>query len=447
MISIVCVFNDQKTLELNLLQSLKQQNIDYELILIDNKNNASFLPAALNYGALKAKGNYLMFVHQDVELIGESWLRKAEEILDRIKDLGAAGVAGIDETGLRCGFIIDRGRYWGSPIKSPTPIMTLDEQIIIIPKRVFECLKIDKRFKWHSWAADYCLGVRSLGLRPYVIPLMTYHNSSTLPIREVGKLDVDDLSLVLKYKGKYKKIHKTTGTISLHAPKAIPMKKRFMPRQLTKIFIQIKNIRSYGFLSLHDKYLDVGTIPIEQPRLKNMKHLKETYSVGLSDKPQYLYASKRLNVHSDYVLSSLKYLPFKPRSFDLIILHSCLEYLPKSNGKNLIEDLELLGERIVLTCPNNGIPLGNTLKTYKSRWSIKELQKEGYRVYGIQLQWNLPKMLKIFTPVLWIFQWFLPLFSAKLIAFKICETKKRLSIPCLLAAAHFKQLLLMFILL
>jgi hypothetical protein len=36
----------------------------------------------------------LMFVHQDVELIGSGWLKSAKRILSSIDDLSAAGVAG-----------------------------------------------------------------------------------------------------------------------------------------------------------------------------------------------------------------------------------------------------------------------------------------------------------------------------------------------------------------
>ena len=69
MISIICVFNDKKVLNECLLESLKNQTANYELILIDNTNR-KFKSAseALNYGAKKAKGNYLMFVHQDMFL-------------------------------------------------------------------------------------------------------------------------------------------------------------------------------------------------------------------------------------------------------------------------------------------------------------------------------------------------------------------------------------------
>jgi hypothetical protein len=66
----------------------------------------------LNYGGSKAKGEYLMFVHQDVKLIGGDWLKRAEKILASVNDLAVAEVAGVNFDGNPAGFIIDGGRFW-----------------------------------------------------------------------------------------------------------------------------------------------------------------------------------------------------------------------------------------------------------------------------------------------------------------------------------------------
>ena len=100
MISIVCVYNNKEILENYLLKNLSTKSVEYELILIDN-TNGKFKSAAeaINYGGKKAKGNYLMFVHQDVNLSSPSWLMDVESILKNLDNLGVAGVAGsIGET-------------------------------------------------------------------------------------------------------------------------------------------------------------------------------------------------------------------------------------------------------------------------------------------------------------------------------------------------------------
>ncbi|MEM3641515.1 MAG: glycosyltransferase family A protein, partial [Candidatus Bathyarchaeia archaeon] len=88
MFSIICVFNDEKTLKLNLLTSLNLQEKAFDLILVDNQTSSP-LTKALNEAALKAKGEFLMFVHQDVKLIGGDWLEKAERFLGSLKGIGA----------------------------------------------------------------------------------------------------------------------------------------------------------------------------------------------------------------------------------------------------------------------------------------------------------------------------------------------------------------------
>ena len=60
-----------------LLKSLQNQDADYELILVDNTNNRFKSAAeALNDGAKKSSGDFLMFVHQDVEIYDKYFLKK-----------------------------------------------------------------------------------------------------------------------------------------------------------------------------------------------------------------------------------------------------------------------------------------------------------------------------------------------------------------------------------
>ena len=82
MISVICVYNNKEILNKYLLKSLKIQTETHELILLDNIGG-KFKSAseALNYGGKKAKGDYLMFVHQDVDLCSKTWLENVESIL------------------------------------------------------------------------------------------------------------------------------------------------------------------------------------------------------------------------------------------------------------------------------------------------------------------------------------------------------------------------------
>jgi len=188
MISIVCVYNDESVIENYLFKGLRGQTVEFELIKIDNtKNKFKSAAEALNYGGKKAKGNYLMFVHQDVDLSSNSWLEDAEEILNSIHNLGIAGVAGMSEEGEtqkdRGRNIIKHGnRMWGlaNPIQKPEPVQTLDECLVIIPRSVFNVLRFDEKTcdDWHLYAVDYSLSVKKLGFGVYAIPMFIYHKST-----------------------------------------------------------------------------------------------------------------------------------------------------------------------------------------------------------------------------------------------------------------------------
>jgi len=130
MISIVCVFNNKDTLEDCLLRSLGIQTSPYEPIFIDNRRGRFRSAAeALNHGGAKATGKYIMFVHQDVEFISDSWLGDAEKLLDSIADLGIAGVAGISRgksgnAAQEKNVIKSMGRMWGQHIKETVEKLT-----------------------------------------------------------------------------------------------------------------------------------------------------------------------------------------------------------------------------------------------------------------------------------------------------------------------------------
>ena len=183
MISVVCVYNNKKILDNFLIKSLKKQSVNHELILIDNrKNKFKSAAEALNYGGNQAKGNYIMFVHQDVDLSSKVWLEKAGKCLNSIPDLGIAGVAGK----INKGNVLTKISHGITPksagnhqIYQPIKVQTLDECLIIIPKSVFDRLKFDDKTcnDWHLYAADYCLSIRNLDLNAYIIPLFLYHLS------------------------------------------------------------------------------------------------------------------------------------------------------------------------------------------------------------------------------------------------------------------------------
>jgi len=221
MISVIVVYNNKRSLNEILIGSLNKQTAEYELITIDNtKRRFKSAAEALNYGAREAKGKYLMFIHQDVELDSESWLERAERMLDQIPDLGVAGVAGMSERGRTNkergrGLISNRGVMWewGNPVKKPEIVQCLDECLLIVPRQVFNKIQFDEKTfdGWHSYGSDYSLTVRQLGLHPYVIPAFVYHRSLLANVRELFKYQK---RLLKKHKGEYKRIFTASGEVT-----------------------------------------------------------------------------------------------------------------------------------------------------------------------------------------------------------------------------------------
>jgi len=222
MISIVTCFNDRDILDNFLLKSLHNQTSEFELIALDNtKNIFKSASSALNFGGKKAKGKYIMYVHQDVDLHSNKWLEEVEKCLDDFPNLGIAGVAGKKNTkGVMT--TIDHGHpsKLAGKIKIQTPeiVQTLDECLVIIPRKIFNTLQFDEDTcdDWHLYAVDYCLSVKKLGFDVYVIPIYVYHRSDGASFSEMYYCTLE--KILLKYKNEYNAIYTTVGDWSTSFP-------------------------------------------------------------------------------------------------------------------------------------------------------------------------------------------------------------------------------------
>lgn len=204
MISVVCAYNNEIILEDFLLKSLRQQVSGYELILLDTRGTFPSASAALNKGAKDAKGKYLMFVHQDVDLSSTHFLADAEAFLDNISDLGIAGVIGGRRNSVSGRYEVITNITHDFPprpasttgLKTIEKVETIDEVLFFIPRTLFNLLQFDEEvcFDWHLHAADYSLRVARIGLGAYVMPLSIHHKSDgvhyrgLMPLLHLGEL-------------------------------------------------------------------------------------------------------------------------------------------------------------------------------------------------------------------------------------------------------------------
>jgi len=388
MISIVVVYHNKRTFNEILLKSLKTQTVKFELIAVDN-TNGQFKSAAeaLNYGGKQASGKYIMFVYQDVELDSDLWLENVEKLLDNIPDLGIAGVAGMSEKGKDNkergrGYISDCGEIWkwSNPVKNPEEVQTLDELILIIPKSIFNKIQFDEKTfdGWHCYGADYCLSIRQIGLKTYVIPAFVYHRSLRSNIKQLFKYQQ---RLYNKHKRNYKHIYTTSGEISWAKIK-LKQIREFLKPFYKKVFPSWINYLKRELSDCH-LVLDLGcgyNSPIQ--------YCNVPFSVGVELFEPYLEESKKKGIHNEYIKADIRKVEFKPKSFDAILCLEVLEHLTKEEGYELIKKMETWArKKIIITTPNGYIYQdeydNNPFQEHKSGWTVEELKNLGFKIYGI----------------------------------------------------------------
>lgn len=112
------------------------------------------------------------------------------------------------------------------------------------------------------------------------------------------------------------------------------------------------------------------------------------FSVGVELFEPYLQESKKKGIHNQYIKTDIRKVELKPKSFDAILCSEVLEHLTKEEGYELIKKMEKWArKKIIITMPNgylwqNGYD-NNPLQEHKSGWSTEELERLGFKVYGI----------------------------------------------------------------
>lgn len=219
------MYNNEEILNNYLLKSLNSQTTNYELILIDNTQKKFKSAAeAFNQEGKKAKGKYIIFTHQDVDLSSDMFLNDLKIILDSLPNLGIAGAAGKSEEKV----IVSNIREGIPPklsgkiqINKPIKVQTLDECLFIIPKSIFDAVQFDEKVcsGWHLYAVDYSLSVAEMGLDVYVIPASIYHKSAG---ESFSKEYYDILKKLLdKHRKNYKLVYTTMGNWNSEYPLSI----------------------------------------------------------------------------------------------------------------------------------------------------------------------------------------------------------------------------------
>ncbi len=244
MISIVCVYNKKNILNEYLIKSLEIQTYsDYELILLDNRRNKYKSAAtALNVGGKRSKGEWIMFVHQDIKFEKPTVLSDIVEILssNSRKQEAIFGVAGRDPkkgvlTNITHGY--PPVRAGEENVKNDViEVQTVDECLFIIPRSLFEKLRFDETTidGWHLYAVDYCLeAYEKFRAKSYVMGIEgIYHKSS-------GSLDESYFKILRKVSNKHKKIKRIYTTMGTWPTNTIVLRSKIF---LLKMKVKLRQI-------------------------------------------------------------------------------------------------------------------------------------------------------------------------------------------------------------
>ena len=125
---------------------------------------------------------------------------------------------------------------------------------------------------------------------------------------------------------------------------------------------------------------------------------------------------KRQRIHSQYVLCDVRNLPFKDKSFDIVLCLEVLEHLGREEGKELLKKMEVIARKqVVLSTPVGNYKQesydGNPHQEHKYTWSPKEMKARGYKVSGVGLrniggkagiQSPLPSPLRLLVNIIWV---------------------------------------------
>ena len=219
---VICYTNVEQLSEA--IRYLKQQTMcsSVELVLLDNREKRfPSAASALNYGARKANGEIIVFMHQDIYLWDDKFLEKYFNVLHDKPNaiLGVAGVAEEDhlryydfcETKDR----IYRGRSsHGELIQA----ITLDECLFAMQKSLWEKLKFDEKTcdSWHFYGVDICYNNLLNGGENFILSADICHESQGSAYNKYFRRSLKNM--ISKYKKKLKRIETMCVNIKCSLP-------------------------------------------------------------------------------------------------------------------------------------------------------------------------------------------------------------------------------------
>lgn len=117
--------------------------------------------------------------------------------------------------------------------------------------------------------------------------------------------------------------------------------------------------------------------------LKQKIKFEKIHGVDLYE--PYINFCKRRGIHDSYTLCDARKLPFKNKSFDIVMALQVLEHLDKNDAFKVLSNLEKIARKQVIISTPIGLTFhpavdGNKLQLHKSGFMPEELEAKGYKV-------------------------------------------------------------------
>lgn len=143
----------------------------------------------------------------------------------------------------------------------------------------------------------------------------------------------------------------------------------------------IKRIVGNDFVTILDAGCGTGT------QMEIINNQRKYHSTGVDIYEPYLKECRIKKIYNKLLKCDIRSMPFKEKSFDVVICFHVIEHIGKKDGYKVIKNLEALAKKkVILVLPNGLLPQEeydhNEFQRHKSEWYPKDLRKLGYRVVG-----------------------------------------------------------------
>lgn len=167
-----------------------------------------------------------------------------------------------------------------------------------------------------------------------------------------------------------------------------------------------KNRKKFALKEFIRKYQDIFYFKIVEGNLAGMesvldigcgddsplRRVKKTfYSEGIDVFEDSINKSKKKKIHDKYTISDIRKIKkiYKNKSFDVVVALDVIEHLNKKESISLIRDMEKIAKsKVILLTPHGFYHQdaydNNPYQVHKSEWKMKDLEKLGYKVYGLR---------------------------------------------------------------